>query len=97
MKRTLPGSMSCDTVVADYYTVLLKSGSYYVDSRTRERLLEARRLGGTDVTFQVGEACRCCARHHTVTISSLDVLAFIAHDDTVAAAASNVIAFPGGR
>jgi hypothetical protein len=85
-----------DTVVADHYTILLKSGSYYVDSRTRDRVLEARQSGGTRVTFDLDNPCDGCDHRRTVTISPADVLAFIAHDD-LGTVAENVIPFPGVR
>ena len=83
-------------MVADYYTILLKSGSYYVDARARERVLEAQRLGGYRVSFELATECEGCDRRRTVTISPSEVLAFIAHDDP-STALENVIPFPAQR
>ena len=85
-------------MTAERYTLLLKSASYFIDTGTRERVLEARRLGRSKVSFQPAIDCYGCARSHTVTISPADVLAFIAHDEmAMGSADENIIPFPLAR
>jgi hypothetical protein len=74
------GANRRSAVALEHYTLLLKGASYFIDSDTRERVLQARRLGGDNVSFQPVIACPTCACPGTVTISPSDVLGFIAHD-----------------
>jgi hypothetical protein len=90
----LPADNGRSTVVAENYTLLLRSASYFVDSGTRNRVLEARRLGSGSVSFRPAIACDGCSCQQTVTIRPDDVLGFIAHDNGAAVtSASNVIPF----
>ena len=75
-----PGANGRSAVVTEHYTLLLKGASYFIDSDTRERVLQARRLGARNVSFQPAIACGSCSCHGTVTISPSDVLGFVAHD-----------------
>lgn len=85
-------------VVAENYTLLLKNASYFVDAVTRDRVLEARRLGGLNVSFQPAVGHETCACRCTVTISPSDVLGFIAHDqDNGDLAGSNVVPLRAAR
>lgn len=67
-------------VLAEHYTLLLKDASYFVDAATRDRVLDARRLGVLNVSFRPAIDYGSCECHRTVTIASRDVLGFIAHD-----------------
>jgi hypothetical protein len=67
-------------VVPDHYTLLLKGASYFIDSDTRDRVLQARRLGARNISFRPAMECSSCACRGTVTISPSDVLGFVAHD-----------------
>jgi len=75
-----PGANGQTAVLAKQYTLLLKGASYFIDSDTRDHVLQARRLGARNVSFQPATVCGSCACRATVTISASDVLGFVAHD-----------------
>ena len=75
-----PGANGQTAVLAEHYTLLLKGASYFIDSNTRDHVLQARRLGACNVSFQPATVCDSCACRATVTIPTSDVLGFVAHD-----------------
>jgi hypothetical protein len=91
--KVSPSDNGLSIVAPEHYTLLLRSASYFIDGGTRERILEARRLRSSAVTFRPAVACDTCSCKQSVTISPDDILGFIEHDAAGSAGASNVIPF----
>ena len=66
--------------VNSFYTLLLRSNSFYVDAETRERILRAQRLRAPDVRITPVRHCTACSSPQSVLIALRDVQGFIAHD-----------------
>ena len=76
-----PGSPQQGYIVeAEFYTLLLRAGSYYIDAPSRERVLRAQRLGARNVHISPAASCSACDCRQTVVIRLPDVLGFIAHE-----------------
>lgn len=67
-------------VEAEFYTVLLRAGSYYIDAAMRDVLLRAQQAGAARVRIKSVTACAACSCDHSETIALADVLGFVAHD-----------------